>query len=595
MSIDNNKLCKFSLQSAMRKLKIKNRIVIVLLVGFTIHLLLVLLVFNLFSEIFLKKNINNYIAQTQREVGIGIELMVYDIQMLSLRFLVNSDIYKTIGDEGLPLEDKQARMRDIMGMMIAENEMVGDVMIITKTGETYRYQPEAMPIELPDALLLRRIEQSGKPVVGSVKRDENDHAYIPFGQKLRNFNTGQNIGAIVVYIKESTLLNLYHSSFEGLGYSFLISNQDFVISHPEQARVGSVMSTTDVLYPDRETGHRTVYVNNEPHFMITYPLNQKLGTFDVNWRFVSLLSSRELFVAIDKGNSFALLFAGLTFILLLALSVFLAKKITNPVIRLKKKLNMLGKTGLKSLTSPIMQGDEISELEISYVKMVNRINQLLEENNEEKEKQRRMELTALQSQINPHFLYNTLDAIVWIARLKKQPEIEKLISSLATFFRISLHKGDKFIPVEEEIKLVQSFVTVEQTRFPDKFEVVYDIPEELLKMRLLKLILQPLIENAIKHGISEKRGKGRIFVKGEICDTDILFTVTDDGIGFSTGSEDGQPLTGKSLFKSGYGLRNVDERLKLEYGIEYGLLIQSKPGAGTTAQIRIKKQADDIS
>ncbi len=577
------------LQSSLRRLNIKNRIVLVLLAGFAVHLCLVLLVFNLFSNYYLKKNMNSHIAQTQREVGIGIELMVYDIQMLSLRFLVNPDIYKTIGDEALSEPEKQSRLRGIIERMIAGNEMVGDVMILTRDGKTYRFQPDDMPIEEPDRLLLNRIEQSGKPVVGPIKRDERGNAYIPFGQKFRNFNTGQNIGTLVVYIKESVLLNLYRASFEGLGYSFLVSDKDVVISHPDPNRIGSVLSPTDVLYPDREAGYRNVELDGKTFFMITYPLNRKLDAFDVNWRFVSVLSSRELFVAIDEGNRYALLFAGLTFVFLLVLSVFLAKKITHPVTRLKTKLNLFGKTGLKGLTGPLLKGDEISELESSYAKMVNRINQLLQENDEEKEKQRKMELTALQSQINPHFLYNTLDAIVWIARLKKQPEIEKLISSLATFFRISLHKGDKFIPVEEEIKLVQSFVTVEQTRFPDKFEVEYDIPEELMKVRLLKLILQPLVENAIKHGISEKRGKGRVVVKGEIRDPDIVFTVTDDGVGFSS-SGDGAPHSGKTLFQSGYGLRNVDERIKLEYGREYGLSIQSEPGIGTTAYIRIKKE-----
>ncbi|WP_164522825.1 sensor histidine kinase [Paenibacillus baekrokdamisoli] len=561
----------------------------VLLIGFTIHLSVVLFVFNLFSDIYLKKSINNHIAQTQREVGLGIELMVYDIQMLSLRFLVNSDIYKIIGNDAIANSIKKEQIRDVMKQMIAQNEMVGDVVIVTTKGETYRYQPDNVLIEQPDSLLLHRIAESSKPVVGPIKRDANHNAYVTFGQKFRNFNTGQNLGAIIVYIKESTLLHLYQSSFEGLGYSFLVSDQNVVISHPDQSRIGSTVSQTDVIYPDREAGYRTVKVDNHSYFMITYPLNKKLEIFDVNWRFVSVLSSRQLFIAIDEGNRYALLFAGLTFLFLLILSYYLAKKITNPVTRLKTKLNLLGKTGLKGLSGPPVKGDEISELERSYYRMVERINQLLEENNEEKEKQRKMELTALQSQINPHFLYNTLDAIVWIARLKKQPEIERLISSLATFFRISLHKGDKFIPVEEEIRLVQSFVTVEQMRFPDKFEIEYEIPEALRKIRLLKLILQPLVENAIKHGISEKRGKGHIHVKGELTEEEIIFSVSDDGVGFQ---HDRETLLQKSqvLFQSGYGLRNVEERIKLEYGPNYGLTIQSEIGKGTTVYLRINKK-----
>ncbi len=199
------------------------------------------------------------------------------------------------------------------------------------------------------------------------------------------------------------------------------------------------------------------------------------------------------------------------------------------------------------------------------------------------------ELSYFYAQITPHFLYNTLDAIAWIARLKKQPDIEKMIASLATFFRISLHKGDKFIPVEEEVRLVQSFVTVELMRFPDKFEIRYDIPDEVRQLRILKLILQPLVENAIKHGISEKRGKGLITVTAETSGDMIVFEVADDGVGFREdrpfGTADDQ-----TLFRSGYGLRNVQERIKLEYGGDCGLTVRSERGQGTTVTVRIRKE-----
>ncbi|QTH41504.1 sensor histidine kinase [Cohnella sp. LGH] len=573
----------------LRRLNIRSRIVFVLLAGLTLHLTLMLVVFNVFSQKYLKNSLYRHVEQTHIQIGLSIELLVDDIQMLFLRFLVNSDIYRLVEDDSLAQDDKQKRFRTLASQIIDRNELIGDVFVITGTSDSYRLLDESHIVERPDDLFLHRIRTSSIPVVGTVKHDLDGTAYIPFGQRLRNFNTGQSIGDIIFYIKEAEFYEVYENSMEGLGYSFIAGNGNRLVSHPDKARLGDDLPETDLLHPGSSAGYRSVTLNGQSHLVITYPLNKRLQALGIDWKFVSVVSSPELLTAVSEGNRAAIAFAAVTFLFLLALSLILAAKITDPVLRLRRQIGTIGKTGLKALETRHLRGDEINELENSYYQMVERINQLLNENDEEKEKQRKMELVALQSQINPHFLYNTLDAIAWIARLKKQPDIEKMIASLATFFRISLHKGDKFIPVEEEVRLVQSFVTVELMRFPDKFEIRYDIPDEVRQLRILKLILQPLVENAIKHGISEKRGKGLITVTAETSGDMIVFEVADDGVGFREdrpfGTADDQ-----TLFRSGYGLRNVQERIKLEYGGDCGLTVRSERGQGTTVTVRIRKE-----
>ncbi|WP_372633087.1 sensor histidine kinase, partial [Cohnella sp.] len=573
----------------LRRLNIRSRIVFVLLAGLTLHLTLMLVVFNVFSQKYLKNSLYRHVEQTHIQIGLSIELLVDDIQMLFLRFLVNSDIYRLIEDDGLAPADKQNRFRSLAAQTIDRNELIGDVFVITGNSDSYRLLDDSRIVERPDDLFLHRIRTSSIPVVGTVKHSLDGTAYIPFGQRLRNFNTGQNIGDLIFYIKESEFYEVYENSMEGLGYSFIAGNGNRLVSHPDKSRLGDDLPETDLLHPGGSAGYRSVTLNGQSHLVITYPLNKRLQALGIDWKFVSVVSSPELLTAVSEGNRAAIAFAAVTFLFLLALSLILAAKITDPVLRLRRQIGTIGKTGLKALETRHLRGDEINELENSYSQMVERINQLLTENDEEKEKQRKMELVALQSQINPHFLYNTLDAIAWIARLKKQPDIEKMIASLATFFRISLHKGDKFIPVEEEIRLVQSFVTVELMRFPDKFEIRYDIPDEVRQLRILKLILQPLVENAIKHGISEKRGKGLITVTAETSGEMIVFEVTDDGVGF----REDRPLEtagDQALFRSGYGLRNVQERIKLEYGGDCGLEVRSERGQGTTVTVRIRKE-----
>lgn len=574
------------LTSLLRMFKVRGRIVFIVVAGLSLHLVLMLSVFNIYGSNYLKNRLYDHAGNLQKEIGTSIELTVDDIQMVGLRFLLNSSIYRAISDDSLSENAKQTELQRLIADTISSAEMIGDVVIITDQNKRYRFREDSLIFEDPDDLLISRVKKSQIPVTGHMKRDENGDAYVVFGQQYRNFNTGQNIGVLLLYVKESYLFKLYEASFHGLGYSYIATDADEIISHPDKALLGNVLSEHDAFQPLQSEGYMDMTYRDEKYVLSVHPLDARLKGFGVNWRIVSVISYPKLFEAISQGNTNALIFTAATFIGLLALSFYIAGRITRPIAKLTSKIRSFGRDGLEPPPDANPARDEISELEQSYYSMIERINHLIEENSEEKEKQRVMELTALQSQINPHFLYNTLDAIKWTARLKKQPEIEQMISALSTFFRISLHKGDKHIPIADEIKLVQSFVTVEQFRFPDKFEVTYDIPEHLRNLRILKLILQPLVENAIKHGLSEKEGKGLIEVSCWEEDHYLYLRVKDDGVGFAQ-KEDLHTINKNPFFQSGYGLRNVDERIKLEYGQDSSLRISSVPGEGTTALITI--------
>ena len=151
-------------------------------------------------------------------------------------------------------------------------------------------------------------------------------------------------------------------------------------------------------------------------------------------------------------------------------------------------------------------GDELVQLERNYDAMMDRIFELVEKNKEDMSRQRRLELESLQMQINPHFLYNTLDAISWMARIKKQPEIDRLVMNLAKFFRLFLHGGDKFVTVADEVGMVLSYLEIDKIRFPDRVTVHTEIDEDVKNLLTLKLILQPVIENSLKYAFAEKHG-----------------------------------------------------------------------------------------
>ena len=215
----------------------------------------------------------------------------------------------------------------------------------------------------------------------------------------------------------------------------------------------------------------------------------------------------------------------------------------------------------------------------------------------EQKQLRKAEFELLQAQINPHFLYNTLDAIVWSAEAGNQKQVVKMVGSLSEFFRSSLNKGKELVRVREELSHARSYLEIQQIRYQDILSYEIDVPEELFEYEIPKITIQPIVENALYHGIKNRRGGGKITITGEEGDSDYRITVTDDGIGMEKERllEITEGLSGKNPGDVKiYGLYNVNERIKLFYGEEYGISIESEYDRGTRATIRLPKKSTEI-
>jgi two-component system sensor histidine kinase YesM len=271
---------------------------------------------------------------------------------------------------------------------------------------------------------------------------------------------------------------------------------------------------------------------------------------------------------------------------------------------------------LHDVTSTITQNDlktlmtrdntnEVAELGMSFNIMVGKIRELLDYKIKEQENLKKAEFRTLQAQINPHFLYNTLDTIIWMAEAKKNDQVIEIVRALSNFFRISLSKGKDWITIREEIERTRSYLTIQKMRYRDILDYKIEVDENVLGGTILKLILQPLVENAIYHGIKNKRSGGTVTVRAYQKDQDtVLLEVEDDGIGFTRYKLDKiqhnlnneannfnleDELDGE---EKGFGLKNVHERIKLYYGEEYGLSIQSQYQAGTQVTLVIPMRND---
>ena len=225
----------------------------------------------------------------------------------------------------------------------------------------------------------------------------------------------------------------------------------------------------------------------------------------------------------------------------------------------------------------------------SIKNMLGRIKVLMSDLVDEHNAKRKSEFDTLQSQINPHFLYNTLDIIVWMIENENSDKAVNIVTALAKFFRISLSKGKNIITVKDEVEHVRNYLMIQNMRFKNRFEYSIDVDEEVLSYSSLKLMLQPLVENAIYHGMEFMDGDGEIDVKVFKEDDSLYFTITDNGLGMSEDmveillSKDFVP----SKKGSGIGVKNVNERIKLYFGSEYGLKVESEPDEGTKITIHL--------
>lgn len=270
----------------------------------------------------------------------------------------------------------------------------------------------------------------------------------------------------------------------------------------------------------------------------------------------------------------------------------LSKSIYTPIKKLHDVTTTITKNDLQSLmTSDNV--DEITELGMSFNIMIGKIKELLDSKIKEQENLKKAELRALQAQINPHFLYNTLDTIIWMAESKKTDDVVKIVSALSNFFRISLSKGMDWITIGEELERIKSYLTIQKMRYRDILDFKIEVDEDVMENTILKLVLQPLVENALYHGIKNKRQGGIINVRARRKGTDeVQLEVEDNGIGFTPEKlaqlrAELENDSGDFRLESGFGIGNVNKRIRLYYGKPYGLSIQSEYHAGTCVTLVI--------
>jgi len=522
----------------------------------------------------------------QEDMYQGMTMVLDEINLLYSRILLSEFTDTIVNDETLSEQDKQALFEDAINQAGVNWNLFERIVLVHEDSvlqDNTDTAFEPVPLSFQETTF-----ESSRIIEFHTTLPNQDRApHLLFGKKVGNAYSGDSDTAVFFYVKESAFRTFYDNIDPSLGASFILDSSNTVISHSKGEFVGSTLYDAGTFSFESLPDYTVQTIDGEETIIIVNENQSFSNQYQLDWRIVSALSYNTLYSSVLELDRYILILGILMGLLAVGVSLGIARKISKPIQTMVENLRSFSKTGSKAAFKPLQNSLELEELETTYESMLDQIVNLIEHNRQKAESQRKLELYTLQMQINPHSLYNTLDTIAWMAKIKDQKEIENLVLALAKFFRLSLHKGDKYVEVGEEVELVSHFIDIELIRFPDKFTVEYHIDDTIKHVHTLKLLLQPIVENAIKHGISQLERKGHISISAKADGPDIVFEVSDNGIGFNPKPDHFKKNRPESM--NGYGLKNVDDRIKLEYGDAYGVWVDSKPKGGTKVTLRIKK------
>jgi two-component system sensor histidine kinase YesM len=415
---------------------------------------------------------------------------------------------------------------------------------------------------------------------------------ISLSREILAADSGRSAGVLLVDLNYDVIEGICSSIHLGKrGYIFIVDRNGEIVYHPQQQLLyGGLKSENIRLVMEEESE----YFTGEDEDQDTFYSVRTMRT--TGWKVVGVNYRSELVENRDSIRTTYALWGLAFFAITIVLSVVVSTRISRPIKQLRKSMQAV-EQGNFDIQADIRSANEIGELGKDFNIMIYEIKKLLHRITEQQEQKRKSELKALQMQINPHFLYNTLDSVIWMAEGKKQEEVITMSSALARLFRLSISRGKEIIDVASEVEHVANYLTIQKIRYKDKLDYRLEVPEDILGYKTVKIILQPLVENAIYHGIKNKAGTGIITISGSRTAAGIELTVHDDGVGMDPGRLERlrQSLAGEKEDEetepdsphSGLGVRNVDERIKLYFGQGYGLVYESTEDQGTLVRIRL--------
>ncbi len=549
------------------------------------------------------ENSTEYTKQLIGQVKFDIDSYISYMENISTMVVTNMDIREYLSEPNLDSSRENILYNRMLSQFDTILNMREDIYNIAIYGENGRSvlnrgsQTINPNINVKEMTWYKKaIAAEGKRVLSSSHVQNlvyDDYKWVvTLSKAIRTKETGQNLGALLVDLNYSSITKLCQNINMGnKGYIFLIDENGEVIYHPKQQLIYTGLRTekiTDIL--SCKSDHFIAKLNGEEK-LYTMSTSEKTG-----WIVVGVANINELFVNRKETQTIYLESALLLLLGAFVAAVLFSDKLAKPITALKLSMKEVEKGNFDGITVEARGEDEIGMLYNSFYAMTEEIQNLMEDKSKSQKEKYRLELRALQAQINPHFMYNTLDCIVWMAEGGNNKEVVIMTSTLGKLLRQSISNEEELVTIEKEIDYARSYLIIQKMRYTDQLTFEIEVDPAIYAYKIVKLTLQPLVENAIYHGIKYKETMGKIRITGKEMEEGILIQIIDDGIGME------EEVLNHILDKkkrvnqnNGVAVENVNRRLKLYYGENYGLHYESTLHVGTIVSIFLPKEMGVIT
>ncbi|NQX64422.1 cache domain-containing sensor histidine kinase [Paenibacillus qinlingensis] len=542
---------------------------------------------------------------TLRQMTDKLDFVIQDVENMSIFLIGQRDVQAYLGKEESDI-NLYSQLIGTLWNLSYSKKYIANITITPKNSNPVLYTTTITNSGL--APLLQQYETTNKSApkwwspLYDIQTSDGLRKVISLVRPIRDFSLFKTLGTLSFSLDQSEIEHyLTDAGWETSGFVVLVDANNRIIAGGDRKWLMKEMSE---VFPNLHGLTETSGVSNVLQGMHPYTVLYN-GLPRVGWKLVGFIPT-EIY---QKQNGFVLTVTAVTILIALllamALVIYFLRWVTNPLMKLTKYLKDLNPDETIP-TFEVKSVDEVGLLVHSYNKLSDRISRLKHQVQLNEAMKKEADIMALQAQINPHFLYNTLSSIHWIALMNKDRQIAEMVGALSDFLRFSLNKGEEFCVVQQEVSHARNYAYIQAIRFPDQFEIEFFIEPEMTQSVMLKLLLQPLIENSLIHGIQKKKTKGHIYVHGELREHDMKFVVEDTGIGMDEAKLrdiHGQlALANQKLgirseadeerkkVVTSYGLINVHRRLLLHYGAGAGLVLESTLGTGTRITFLIPRE-----
>ena len=576
-----------------------------IMVSFSVLMVIAVLIFLFIALNFTKNTIYensiNYTSQIIKQVNYDIDSYMDYMLNISSIVAASSDVSNYLYNTQQSEEEMTAEKERILTQFKTIRNSRNDIYNIAVVADNGRYILNEDEDEFTEYIDIR--EQSWYQAALTTKKViaiSSSHVQnaikssykwvITLSRPLKNYQTGESGGVYFVDLNYNAISSLCSNNNIGSsGYIFILDEEGNIIYHPKQQLMYGGLKTENI---------DEIMSSTEDHFQSRE--GDKLYTISksdvTGWTVVGAAYTSELLKNNKQAQMLYLLVAGVLLLGVIVISSIISREITKPIRQLRDSMSMVEAGQFDKANVPVTAANEVGSLSKSFNVMTERIHTLMEQNVYEQKQKRKNELKALQAQINPHFLYNTLDSIIWMSEAGRNDEVVLMTSALARLLRQSISNDKEQVTISEEIEYVRSYLTIQKMRYKDKLEYSIDVSPDIHNVMIIKFALQPIVENAIYHGLKYKDTKGNLSIRGYARGRKAYITIADDGVGMEEEAlEHIFDETRKEHKSNGVGVPNVQKRLKLYYGPEYGISYISRKEVGTVATVTVplEGRADD--